>query len=161
MACVVRVMTEDLPRNQKGLIDFISLHILEQTQEEIKQKGNNPELLSRELSTSNKPLDRNSSSLKAGIQKRALPLDLAPPSEKMQKHIQEAADNLYKQHTLEVICYSLEEVAAYNTEFKEGDTYFHRLARLGHLDAVKHVLKRGGDPEIRTAIFHKDFPRNT
>lgn len=155
-------------RHTKGLIDLLSMHTYEETLKEIEFRKANPTA----------PMEQDQQSIgigggsndRLGIQNQNQGLGgvnsgifmnrhMKPVTEDLLKHVQEIVTDYYKQHTVEVICYCLQELIPYNTELKEGDTFLHRLVEFGQVEAAKHALNLGIDPEIRTAISHKQFPR--
>lgn len=71
---------------------------------------------------------------------------------------QEIAENRYKIYTTECIALLTESYIAYDYELKRGDTFIHRMAQFGHIEAVKYMLECNADPNARTSLIHPDFP---
>ena len=166
-------MTSNQNRHTKGLIDLMSMHTYEETLNEIDLRKADPNaLITQENQSEHLGAGNN---FQGGSQSKGMNEDrsmnsrsflndhsrLKPISITLQKHIQEMVEDYYKQHTLEVLCYCLEDLIPYNTELHEGDTFLHRLVEFGQLEAARHVLRLGVNTEIRTAINHKQFPRKS
>jgi ankyrin repeat protein len=74
---------------------------------------------------------------------------------------QEIAENKFKIYTTECIALLTESYIAYDYELKRGDTFIHRMAQYGHIEAVKYLLESDADPNSRTSLIHPDFPYAT
>ena len=154
------MFTEDRPKGSKGLVDFLSAYTVEETREDIKHNRSiAPDLAGPTIEgVSSGQKNSSTNTIVTNSQTRE-PQKAKDLSKSMEKELQSVLQGVYEPHTLEIICYCLDGMVSYNTELKEGDTFSHRLVLNGQIDALKHLLKRGVDTELCTAIHYNEFPR--